>query len=133
MVTSWEICEIEPGKLAMAFRALPPVETDDEREKLIQKYLHILHLDGVAGVGPGKVINGTGDIEGYEKNPLDPDLESTVCPPYTLKGHTRVFYTYQRVGGAVTRYRFRFDDLGKLKSVDINVLGKEIGAYVYMI
>lgn len=124
--------KIRSDNLLEAFYGISPAKTDEQKQAIIDRYLFFLHLES-SGRGSHKVIDSLDDIEGYEKNKLEPDLESMVRAPYEPKDGTHVFYTYNRIGGELTRYRFEFDHKGYLRRVDVFVLGRKIGDYRIML
>ena len=131
VVSRYEAVKMEDSILTHAFRDLPPAESDEDKQKLIDRYVLLLQKNGQA-ISYQQKIESLDDIEGYEKNRLDPDLEATVTQPYRIDDRIWVFYTYNRIGGVVTRYRFEFDVAGKLRSVQVQIIGREIGAYGYL-
>jgi hypothetical protein len=79
------------------------------------------------------LISTLQEVPGYDKNPLNKDLESLIRPPwqYTDKeGDTYwICYTYCQNQGWVKRYKFRFHGSGIMNPVDVLQLGGSIGDY----
>jgi hypothetical protein len=98
-------------------RAYPDPLPMSEHRQVIDSVIELHQLD------EAKIISGNDEIPGYETNPLDADLQDVVRPPsilqqpYGTSGSPQpseleqivhVIYTYRRLGGVVSRYRFQF-------------------------
>ena len=76
-------------------------------------------------------IETVDDIPNYRNNPLDPDMESSVRKTFQSGEGVYVSYFYQKIGGLVFRYKFKFKESGKLEKVSSLLIGEGIGTPVY--
>jgi hypothetical protein len=88
----------------------PPSTNPADHKKIIYTIISLTPISP-------KIISSIRDIPEYEKSKIDPDLESAVRQLYSWEDKVGrlvyVVYTYQEIGGIVSRYRFRFDKDGK--------------------
>lgn len=84
--------------------------TADKRLTAVHAYLQ-LHDPGA------KLIDSVRSIPGYDKRPIDPDVRSAIRPTFEFVDRNTNFmfdvlvcYTYSKIGGVITRYRFAFHD-----------------------
>lgn len=108
-------------------REFPDPKTEEEKRTIVRTFLRLHRPEQ-------RVISATADIPGYDKRRLDPDLEPTVSPAFATKDDAQtdafVVFTYERIGGAVRRYRFPFKKhLGLPACI---LLGSDIGDALYL-
>jgi hypothetical protein len=115
-------------KLVIAYRkAGIEAETSEDRERISKSIIELVEPGGA-------IISGLDGIPGYQRHPLDADVEGAVRAPWSYKdeGGTVcwICYTYTRNQGRVTRYKIRFSE-GRilLNPVDQLILGGMIGDY----
>jgi hypothetical protein len=107
----------------------PPSINPEDHKKIINTVIRLTPRSP-------KIISSIRDIPEYEKSKIDPDLESAVRQLYSWEDKVGrliyVVYTYQEIGGIVSRYRFRFDKDGKLSEWTSVELCHDIGDAKYL-
>ncbi len=122
---------LDSNSLKTAFlNSYPPSNNDEERREAAGLFVELLSHQGLRPVfaGPAKVIESLNQIPGYEKSPLDPDIASTVRPPYNPSDNELVLFTYEQAGGIVCRYKFVFRQDGRLFGASRLKLDEKVGA-----
>ena len=102
----------------------------EAHQKIIESMIR-LH-SGQPHRQPAKIISTIREIPGYEKKPLDPDLEAVIRPSFSSENErgdvTYIVYTYSQGGGGVYRYKFGFrrEGVGLYRAERVE-LGRGIG------
>ncbi|MBI4387700.1 MAG: hypothetical protein HY582_01490 [Candidatus Omnitrophica bacterium] len=83
----------------------------------------------------GQIISSVSEIPGYSAGQLTPDVEANIQPLASSKGNGNLvvytIFSYNNVGGAVSKYQFEFDKNGRLKSVEHTILATQVGSAIY--
>ena len=127
-------------------RAFPGDLSEAERKALVEETIR-LHTSA-DGFDPASIVGSVEDIPGYGQargnsgGRLDADLESVVRPPWSFVDEGSgslvvVVCTYRKLGGGVSRYRFRFGgssggesrEAWRFLYADKLLLGREVGAF----
>lgn len=131
-----------------------PASSDEKKHREIIESIVEIHSSHGHG-HPATLISSTKDIPGYEGvkkgiqgnrigGPLDADLQSVVRPSWKEEWPTSgylfyVVYTYNRLGGVVSRYKFQFNATSRdenekfhqwrIYAVDHIILGRMVGDF----
>ncbi|MBL7044924.1 MAG: hypothetical protein ISR77_40225 [Pirellulaceae bacterium] len=123
-----DFLDLEP--LVIAYRKEGIAVSGDRKVETIARSL--IRLGDVCG--PVE-ISSVKDIPGYEKRPLDADLEAVVRAPWKFTDKEGNVYwictTYTQNGGVVRRYKFVFGRGLIGNPVDVIQLGRAIGDVFY--
>jgi hypothetical protein len=99
--------------------------TTEERLPMIQAFIN-LHTGAEMAI-----LTQLADIPGYSKAELAPDVAAAIRAPFEVSPDVMLVYTYQRVGGVVSRYRFIFQPDGIFKAAECAILGQRVGDAQY--
>jgi hypothetical protein len=143
-----------PQNLAVAHQQkFGASDSEDYHRKVIESIIHLHSSQG--GRFPATLISNTSEIPGYDQiptgatgarigGPLDTDLEPVIRPLWKEEWPTSgylfyVAYTYNPLGGTVSRYKFQFNATArdanggfsrwKIYSAEHIVLGRMVGDY----
>jgi len=121
-----EVRELTLDSMNVVFmNEYPSSPEKEDRDKLIKAFTKLHTGETVA------IISETSDIPGYDKASLDADIADAVRSPFSSGNLTTVVYTYQQVGGIVSRYRFVFETGKTFRKVECAILGEDIGEAQY--
>jgi len=121
-----EVRELTLDSMNVVFmNEYPNSPEKEDRDKLINEFIKLHTGETVV------IISETSDIPGYTKAPLDADIADAVRAPFNLGKMTTVVYTFQQVGGIVSRYRFVFETGKTFRKAECAILGEDIGEAQY--
>jgi hypothetical protein len=122
MNTRGDIDELSLGSLHEVFRLEYPSDLQEkDRQEIITQFITL------STGGEYIILNEPSDIPGYDKAKLDPDVAEIVRAPFSFGNLIVVVYTYEQIGGIVSRYRFTFEQGTRFSTVECAVLGTWIG------
>jgi len=106
---------------------LPNLQTDADYQHYMEEYFL------ASGFDQRRVVFRPSDIPAYEKHPLDKDFAEVIRPAFRIgekDSEFYVFYTYDRPGGVVLRWKCKFYK-GFLQHADSTTLGTDIGDAIF--
>ena len=121
-----EVTPLNLNSLTRAYRVeLENIVPDKTKDMIIKNFVRHDSDEEI------EQIESIDDIPNYRNNPLDPDMEISVRKLFQIGESIYVAYFYQRIGGLVLRYRFKFKEDGNLDKVSRTIIGEGIGTPVY--
>ncbi len=113
--------------IKLLWELVPSPHTDADYQGYLEKYIL------ASSPHDTRIISRLSDIPGYDKQPLDKDFAEIIRPPFRLGEKDTafyIFYTYEREGGIVKRWKCNFYK-ESLWNNDTIILGTGIGNAIF--
>lgn len=117
---------MSPESLSKVMRSeFRPHRSDPGHEDFLLRFVTLLHS------AQAKIISSPSDIPDHARAPLPPEMAALIRAPEDTEHDSRVFFTYQGIGGHVSRYEFQYEPDGAFIRAEETSLGSHIGAAMY--